>query len=180
MDWAETTARQDVGESYKSWDLVSYIGDFTVLLVIRWCHFMAIMISWKLLLITPGLPPHPRAIWSDIVRLDTVIWGSSHHHIPDSKVHGGLHGTHLGPTGPRWVPCRPHEPCYHGCYRQRWHLLPVQSCQVILDHDGVTKWKTLSRYWPLCREGSFDVFFDLRLNQQLSKQWRHWWFETPL
>ena len=26
---------------------------------------------------------------------------------------------------------------------------------------------------------SFDVFFDLRLNQQLSKQWRRWWFEAP-
>ena len=25
---------------------------------------------------------------------------------------------------------------------------------------------------------SFDVFFDLRLNQQLGKQWRRWWFET--
>ena len=22
--------------------------------------------------------------------------------------------THLGPTGPRWVPCWPHEPCYLG------------------------------------------------------------------
>ena len=26
---------------------------------------------------------------------------------------------------------------------------------------------------------SFDVFFDLRLNKGLSKQWRSWWFETP-
>ena len=26
---------------------------------------------------------------------------------------------------------------------------------------------------------SFDVFFDLRLNQRLSKQPRGWWFETP-
>ena len=26
---------------------------------------------------------------------------------------------------------------------------------------------------------SFDVFFDLRPNQQMSKQWRRWWFETP-
>ena len=26
---------------------------------------------------------------------------------------------------------------------------------------------------------SFAVFFDLRLNQQLNKQWRRWWFETP-
>ena len=25
---------------------------------------------------------------------------------------------------------------------------------------------------------SFDVFFDLRLNKRLSKQWRGWWFET--
>ena len=26
---------------------------------------------------------------------------------------------------------------------------------------------------------SFDVFFDLRLNQQFSQQWRRWWSETP-
>ena len=26
---------------------------------------------------------------------------------------------------------------------------------------------------------SFDVFFDLRPNKQLSKQWWGWWFETP-
>ena len=26
---------------------------------------------------------------------------------------------------------------------------------------------------------SFDVFFDLHLNKQLSKQWWGWWFETP-
>ena len=25
----------------------------------------------------------------------------------------------------------------------------------------------------------FDIFFDLRLNQQLSKQWRCWWFKMP-
>ena len=40
---------------------------------------------------------------------------------------------------------------------------------------------------PLCGEftgqrpvtRSFDVFFDLRLNKQLSKQWWDWWFEMP-
>ena len=26
---------------------------------------------------------------------------------------------------------------------------------------------------------SFDVFFDIRLNKQLRKQWWDWWFETP-
>ena len=30
--------------------------------------------------------------------------------LPDNKVHGD--GAHLGPVGPRWVPCWPHEPCY--------------------------------------------------------------------
>ena len=29
---------------------------------------------------------------------------------PDSKVYG----TDMGPTGPRWAPCLPHEPCYMG------------------------------------------------------------------
>ena len=27
--------------------------------------------------------------------------------------------------------------------------------------------------------GSFDIFFDQRLNKRLSKQWWGWWFETP-
>ena len=31
---------------------------------------------------------------------------------------------------------------------------------------------------PLTR--SFDVFFDLRMNKQLSKKWRRRWFETPV
>ena len=28
----------------------------------------------------------------------------------------GQHGAHLGPVGPRWAPCWPHEPCYQGCF----------------------------------------------------------------
>ena len=38
--------------------------------------------------------------------------------IPDSKVHGGQHGAHLGPVGPRWAPCWPHEPCYQRCHNR--------------------------------------------------------------
>ena len=30
---------------------------------------------------------------------------------------------------------------------------------------------------PVAR--SFDIFFDLRLNKRLRKQWWCWWFETP-
>ena len=60
--------------------------------------------------------------------------------------------------------------------------------------DDVIKWKLFPRNWPFVRKHflvtgefptqrpvtrSFAVFFDLRLYQQLSKQWRRWWFETP-
>ena len=31
---------------------------------------------------------------------------------PDSKVHGA----YMGPTGPRWAPCWPYDPCYLGSF----------------------------------------------------------------
>ena len=61
-------------------------------------------------------------------------------------------------------------------------------------HDGVIKWKHFPRYWPFVRGNSpvtgefptqrpvarsFDVFFDLRLTERLSKQSWGWWFDTP-
>ena len=41
-----------------------------------------------------------------IIYID-LVWKNGY---PDSKVHGA----HLGPTGPRWAPCWPHELCYLG------------------------------------------------------------------
>ena len=35
-------------------------------------------------------------------------------YIPRSQGSCGQHGAHLGPVGPRWAPCWPHEPCYQG------------------------------------------------------------------
>ena len=58
-------------------------------------------------------------------------------------------------------------------------------------HDDVIKWKNLPRYRPFVlgihrspvkspHTGQWrGVFFDLCLNQKLSKQWRRRWFETP-
>ena len=37
--------------------------------------------------------------------------------------------------------------------------------------------ETFPCYWPVTR--SFDIFFDLRLNQRFSKQSWGWWFEAP-
>ena len=55
-------------------------------------------------------------------------------------------------------------------------------------HDDVIKWKHFPRYWPFVTgefptqrpvTQSFDVFFDLWLNKQFSKQLWGWWFEMP-
>ena len=57
------------------------------------------------------------------------------------------------------------------------------------NHDDVIKWKHFPRYWPFVRwihwshwpvMWCFDVFFDLRLNNWLSKQWWDWLFEMSL
>ena len=64
---------------------------------------------------------------------------------------------------------------------------------VVASHDDVIKWEHFPRYWPFVRgihrspvkspqrpvTRSFDVFFNLRLNNQLSKQSCGGWLETP-
>ena len=44
-------------------------------------------------------------------------------------------------------------------------------CGEFTGHRWIPRTKAVTR--------SFDVFFDLRLNQQMSKQWRRRWSETP-
>ena len=60
-------------------------------------------------------------------------------------------------------------------------------------HDDVIKWQHFSRSWTFLGESiryrwfpeqrpvtpRFDVLFDLRLNNRLSKHSRRWWFEAP-
>ena len=51
-------------------------------------------------------------------RLPAIVKGSG---LPDNKVHGA----HLGPTGPRWAPCWPYEPCYLGASHQGIALMSL-------------------------------------------------------
>ena len=44
---------------------------------------------------------------------------------PRQQSSWGQHGCHLGPVGPRWAPCWPHEPCYQGSL-PNWSY-PAQS-----------------------------------------------------
>ena len=44
-----------------------------------------------------------------------ILWADKVNTIATLKANSwGRHGTHLGPTGPRWAPCWPHEFCYLG------------------------------------------------------------------
>ena len=60
---------------------------------------------------------------------------------PDSKESWGQHVAHLGPVGPRWAPCWPHDPCYQGAYWNWFHWLRIYdksfTCTIIL-HNGAT------------------------------------------
>ena len=64
----------------------------------------------------------------------------------------------------------------------------------LFPHNDVIKWKKhFPRYWLWCGEftghrwiprtkasdAELWCFFDMRLNQQLSKQWRRCWFKMP-
>ena len=53
--------------------------------------------------------------------------------LPDSKVHGA----HLGPSGPRWAPYWPHEPCYLGM--MPYHQQAVMA--FILGHYHEKIWR---------------------------------------
>ena len=55
-------------------------------------------------------------VW--IINCQQMLWCHGHHetHSSPDSCRWGQHGAHLGPTGPRWVPCWTHELCYLGLY----------------------------------------------------------------
>ena len=71
-----------------------------------------------------------------------------------------------------------------------WHR---NAFSIAGPHDDVIKWKHFPRYWTFGRGIHWSprdsphksqwrelyVFFDLRPNKRLSKQFWGWWFETP-
>ena len=81
-------------------------------------------------------------------------------------------------------------------YRFSDHLTQNIKMNTLLQvyHDDVIKWKHFPRHWPFCAGNSsvtgdfpaqrpvtqsFDVFFDPRLDERLSKQSWVRWFGTP-
>ena len=96
------------------------------------------------------------------------------------------------------LPKGPYLPCLHMAGRALlagYHRHACWTNSFRLGHDEVIKWKHFPRYWPFVWgihrspvnsphkwpvTQTFDVFFDLRLNRRLSKQWWSWWFEMLL
>ena len=60
-------------------------------------------------------------------------------HIPwqQSSPHSKVHGANMGPTGPRWAPCWPHEACYLSLH---WSLSWNQDLNKIVHYH----WKIIS------------------------------------
>ena len=76
--------------------------------------------------------------WSTVVSLITRFMGPT--------------WAHLGPVGPRWAPCRPHEPCYLGWYDRALNrniicMFLGMCCTCFLEKyqsgDDVMRWKNL-------------------------------------
>ena len=82
---------------------------------------------------------------------------------PDSKVHGA----HVGPTGPRWVPCWPHELAIwvaDDAIEIRAWIKYKQEC---LAKDVVEKNAIIARHT------AYTILHELILNHD-------WWFVFPI
>ena len=67
---------------------------------------------------------------------------------------------------------------YNGVKTSWWrHQMETFSALLDICAGNSPVPREFSAQMPVTR--SFDVFFDLRLNKRLSKQWWGWWFETP-
>ena len=56
----------------------------------------------------------------------------------------GHHGAHLGPVGPGWAPCWPHEPCYQGYSCNKSGMLCLKTLWALV----VQVWNQWSWFWP--------------------------------
>ena len=71
------------------------------------------------------------------------------------------------------------EHCYILSYITWWrHQMEIFSALLAICAGNSPVTGEFPAHRPVTR--CFDIFFDLRLNTRLSKQWWCWWFETPL
>ena len=71
----------------------------------------------------------------------------------------GPHGAQLGPVGPRWAPCWPHESCYQGG-------------SLYIGWFPMLRWRRHMEH--------FSALLVRNLRKLLNKYSNRWWFETPI
>ena len=98
----------------------------------------------------------------------------------------GQHGAHLGPVGPRWAPCWPHEPCYQGCclnipshcLNQWWPIISVAlwhspESDVTGSDQAIKLWNefencTVLKLLPHLRAGlGSNTFYQIQIQIQI-------------
>ena len=80
--------------------------------------------------------------------------------IPRQQSSWGQHGAHLGPVGPRWAPCWPHEPYYQGTF--------LWGIQIIA--DAVTS-------QPLDQFAPSQILWNCPVDVQWHGHWLVWPFQ---
>ena len=78
-------------------------------------------------------------------------WYWSHHFsISLIAMFMGPTWAHLGPTGPRWAPCWPHELCYLGLFSWRWIS---HTCSISMSRNNINT----HLYWCLLKSIKYKV-----------------------
>ena len=90
-------------------------------------------------------------------------------------------------TWNRWIPCTKRQQCGRHFHAITWswtvdfswwcHQMETFSVWLAICAGNSLVTGEFPAQRPVTR--SFDVFFDLLLNKQLSKQWWDWWFQMP-
>ena len=106
-------------------------------------------------------------------RLNQLIW-YSHNHCSSRQFWSQESPIKLSRVNDIWVSCLSTSRSGSMMTSSNGHLFCVTG--LLWGESTGHRWIPSQR--PVTQ--SFDVFFDLRLNKQLSKQWRRRWFETPL
>ena len=149
---------------------------------------------------------HPNFFYADILFDDAVILPPAAYHSffcplyryqscnhfdnevmyrnnPRKQSSWGQHGAHLGPVGPRWAPCWPHEPCYQGCYSDYFPLLEAVLIVIVM-------WQSMWQILPfpfipliiVLKESNVSLLKDsVHCNHWLviRNKWRGWIWRGP-
>ena len=79
---------------------------------------------------------------------------------------------HLGPVGPRWAPCWPHEPCCQGCFIATWID--------VLDGMYQTNWKQHQQQTKKYNRSAESAIYPIRYAQCLVLWYVLLWLDCQL